>query len=374
MTRRRGYVLFLTITLGSVILMLLIAVAPGSQLFRMQTQRERRLAAEDAARGTVDLACSALMYRPDFSANATLAWAPQQPLESSGKMVFDARSPSAYSTSNVYGTDAVKGWDARMVPPLQLHLVGQGKAERTEVVHQAIVQPFQQVLMEDFSKDGRGTGARIDWKAFPNTSGFQILNHYMYLGSTEYQKNKAQWQMAPSDEWDDVDMQVHVAYYGNSNFGLSVRGNEGFECYRLELQPKIGMESIDGIDATVVGVIDAGTTSVPYPQAAQSLKDPLLTVSTDLTEQPAEWTFQVSIEGSQLWLSVWDPALKSFRRIGVPWDLTLLAQPLQAAGHAPTFDKGGVGVWCDFETGIGFTNVIVNRRKGMMRVQSRWEP
>lgn len=366
----RGYVLLLTLAMGSAVLALLFLVAPGSNLNRLQLGRETQQQLAASARSSVDAAMSALIYSPDFGGQSEgLSWTP----EANGRigtLSFDSKKTASYSSNNFKGKKPVSGWDGRKIPAGQVHLVGGS----SKLEHQALVQPFTQVLVEDFNKDGNGGESRLPWVFFPDTTGHLCQNQYMFLGSKTYRKNQAQWMMIAGPRWQDYDLDAHVAYYGNSSFGFSMRTQNGFEGYRLELQPKIGLQKVDGLDATVTAVIGAGQTELPYPTAAQALIDPLLTSSIDLSAQPVEWTFRMSVRGQQLSLSVWDPSKSEFHSLGVSWDLSKFSPALQAAGYPASFDFGGIGVWSQVDNGLGVANVVV-RLEGstLIRVQSRWE-
>lgn len=363
--KRRAYILLLTLVLGGLILLLLLSIAPGSELSRLQSARELRSEEALRARSTVGAAISALMYRSDFGLSGeSLSWRKQ------GALTFDSKGKLGYSLNNSAGNTSLTGWGQRTIPAGQVHLVGQS----TPVVHQALVQPFTQVLVEDFNGNGSSDQPRLPWINFPGTSGFLCSKGYMFLGNPEYKQNQAEWLMVSGPLWTDYAMDVHVAYYGTTSFGFSLRTSDGFEGYRMTLQPMIAGQKVSGLDATVSAMVDAGRTEIPYPTAGQHFDDPIFSVSQELTDQPAEWTFRVTINKDSMTLGVWDASQQKFKTLGDPWDLTQLGPALKKAGYPERFDSGGIGVSSQIATGLGFTNVVVNLvSNNMLRVHARWE-
>ncbi|MBS2037550.1 hypothetical protein JST97_21360 [bacterium] len=363
--KRRAYVLLLTLILGGLILLLLISIAPGAELNRFQNEREQRSEQSLGGRSGVGAALSALLYRSDFGlAGESITW------RKKGLLTFDSKSKLRYSLNNTVGQAPATGWSNRIVPVGQVHLVGQHEG----LVHQALVQPFSQVLVEDFNADGSNQTPRMQWLNYPGTSGFDCTRGYMFMGSPIYKHNQAQWLMVSGPLWTDYEMDVHVAYYGTTSFGFSLRTSDGFEGYRMTLQPMIAGQKVSGMDATVSAMVDAGRTEIPYPEADQHFDDPIFTVDQELTDQPAEWTFRVGISKDSMTLSVWDATQKKFKTLGTPWDLSKLSDDMVKAGYPKRFDSGGVGVSCQVATGVGFTNVVVNlTSSNMLRVHSRWE-
>ncbi len=365
MRKQRGYILMVTILLCGVVMALLLVLAPGVQFGNLQQGRENRLMDSQSARSGCAAVLSCLMYRPDFA--EPVQWTPSQGQKTS--LTFDSHVKDGYCLNNFANNSTGTGWDQRVVPAGQVHLVATGG-----VRHQLLSQPFQQVLVEDFDGDGEGGGPRLNWVHYPKTSGWLCHNHYMFLGSPEFAKNQAQWMMVPAPLWRDYDLEVHVAYYGTSSFGFSLRTQDGFEGYRLELQPKIGMGRVNGVDATVSAMVGSGRTEIPYSKPAQSLDDPLLSPDVDLSDKPCVWTLRASVRGQQISLAVWDRGKGEFHPVGDPWDLTDFADNLKTAGYPVRFDSGGIGIWANTGTGIAFTNVVVKfNGNSLMRVPARWE-
>ncbi|HXE71338.1 MAG TPA: hypothetical protein VNO81_01655 [Candidatus Nitrosotenuis sp.] len=384
--RPPGYILLLVLVLCGISFALLLYSAPGSDLFRLAWERQEHQNRYEAAAAAQNAAISGLMYNPDLPAPPPGSDSQTPSLQSlqvdladvQGVLTFQPGNPP-YSTSNYGNQTAATGWGVprpRTVPAGQVHLVAVGrKGDRDTMtaLRQALVQPFYQYLYEDFNADGQGSQPRLPWTYLPGTSGHLIQDSYMFLGSPIYQHNKIQIAQTGLPIWQDFDLEAHVAYYGNTNFAFCFRLSPAFEGYMLQMQPRIGLEQVDGVDVTCTALISQGQDTIPYPQAEQYIDDPIFQPQVDLTEQPAEWTLRVSVQGTSVWLSARDPQSGEFRPMGQPFDLTQLSPKLQEEGYPALFTSGGIGFWSGIATCVGVTNVIVNKRgEAMIYIPAQW--
>lgn len=386
--RRPGYILVLTLVLCGLSFALLLVSSPGAPLFGFAREQAAHEAAWDAAASAQEAALAGLLDNADLPAPPTgsptgtpalqdlRAVVPQDGAEV-GEVRFTPAGGEPSSTSNVRGTTAVQGWGGRTVPPGFVHLVSLGRRGSAdgEILEerQALVRPVLQYLYEDFNADGNGSTARQAWTPLSGVLGFRIQDGYLFLGNPQYQHNRVQYLRGGLDVWTDYDLEAHVAYYGNASFGLCFRTSDHFEGYMMELQPRIGLEKVQGLDFTVTGLISAGTETLPDPDIQQTSTDPLFMLDTDLTTRPVEWTFRVSVQGHQAWLSVRDPSTGLFRTVGTPFDLARFRDALVAKGYPPVFRAGQVGFWAQVDTGVGFTNVTVTKRGApMLQLPAQW--
>lgn len=380
--RARGYILLLTVGLCGVAFAILLASSPGQVLFRGMIDDYETERARDAAASTHEAAISGLMDNPNMPRPADDASSKTPDLQTisltfpqdsaTGSMTFK-KGNDPYSTGNYKSTTSTTGWDGRVVPPYQVHLVSVGKMEGREHRREALVRPFYEYLYEDFNADGQGSKPRLTWIHMVNNKGYLCTDSYMFLGSQQLGKNMIQLMQTGKDSWEDYSLEAHVAFYGNANFGFCFRTKASFDGYVMQINPEVGLEKITGMDFGVAPMF-GGVIPDKHGGTMQNSQDPVITATGgDLTSAPAEWTLRVSVHDSTAQLAVYDKGTDTWTNIGTQFDLTALSNDLETEGFGSTFTSGGVGFWVEETTALGVTNVIVRKiGEAQIYIPSQW--
>jgi hypothetical protein len=412
----RGYIMGLVLTLGGLALYQLLFCASQTSDFTILRQQMSSISSLDAALGLEETALAKILYDPNWS--ESLSREVQKPSTSS-TLTFNSKGAEPYSTNNSASFAGATGWGARVVPPGYTHLATSSSSrDGYRLRHQSLVNAYTQYYLEDFGNPDRSapdTPCRNKWTF---EGKHKIKDGYCFL------KGEEKGAFAESGEawWEDYDLEAIVAYYGENGFGLLVR-SESFNGYCVRIAPvharsglnggSIRFTSVKGAPAKpdwnllTQDVIFSPDYTAPSPSVNEEISysanyNPLVcgpNIKKDDKGYPvlsAEgypkldfamgfWKIQASVENwdkngapsAMPWLSVMITRLehrnvKGLCRLAETKDVLSFKAP-QPAGKDLQCLKGKIGFFCEAESAIGFTNVIVRKRGlAMVSIPSRW--
>ena len=183
--RRRGYILIVTLAIGSLLLLFGTSLVDLNRTHQNLTrEHEQALVAEGAAYAGLAQSLYQLKQNADWQGDLSGT-------QTNSQATYQVRfsGSSAYrSLNNGSGSSAATGWNGKQVPAGLVHLVSVGKCGNTIHVEQMLVNPGSQLLLSTFTTGVDG------WRAARG-----ILNPITLLG--EYVVGSQASLVPPSEQW-----------------------------------------------------------------------------------------------------------------------------------------------------------------------------